>query len=143
MILVSKQEYVSDDIFDYIEEDIEENYSEDSDDDDDIEEDIWALRQKMTGLKNITRDKIQNVRDSYLRLSNKKNNVHLKVELGMDILKYLWKLVIREFITQEHFEELYCEIFKFIESNLIYIENYMRVEYENFRYDILKISTKN
>lgn len=124
----------------YIESDIDED---EEDDEEDIEEDIWVLRKKMTGLKNITRDKIQNVRDSYFKLSGKKNNKHLKVELGMDILKYLWKLVIREFITAEHFEELCYEIFIFIERNLVHIESYMRIEYENFRHDILKISTKN
>jgi hypothetical protein len=112
-----------------------------SEDEDDIEEDIWTLRRKMVGLKNITKEKIQSVRDSYFKLSSKRNNIHLRVELGMDILKYLWKLVIREFITKEHFDELCSEIFEFIEKKLKYIDDYMRVEYDNFKEDILKVSS--
>ena len=115
--------------------------SEYSEFEDDIEEDVWALRRKMVGLKNITKEKTQDIRNSYLKLSSKKNNVHLRVELGMDILKYLWKLVIREFITKEHFDELCTEIFEFIEKKLKYIDSYMRVEYDNFREDILKVSS--
>ena len=109
--------------------------------DDDIEEDVWALRRKMVGLKNITKEKTQDIRNSYLKLSSKKGNIHLRVELGMDILKYLWKLVIREFITKEHFDELCSDIFEFIEKKLKYIDSYMRVEYDNFREDIIKVSS--
>ena len=115
--------------------------SEYSEFEDDIEEDVWALRRKMVGLKNITKEKTKDIRNSYLKLSSKKNNVHLRVELGMDILKYLWKLVIREFITKEHFDELCTEIFEFIEKKLKYIDSYMRIEYDNFREDILKVSS--
>lgn len=118
--------------------DIESDYSEF---DDDIEEDVWVLRRKMVGLKNITKEKIQTVRDSYFKLSSKKDNIHLRVELGMDILKYLWKLVIREFMTKEHFDELCLEIFVFIEKKLDYIDDYMRVEYDNFKEDIIKVSS--
>jgi hypothetical protein len=119
-----------------------DSYSEcDTGVDDDIEEDVWALRRKMVGLKNITKEKMQDIRNSYLKLSSKKDNIHLRVELGMDILKYLWKLVIREFITKEHFDELCSEIFEFIEKKLKYIDSYMRVEYDNFREDIIKVSS--
>jgi len=115
--------------------------SEYSEFEDDIEEDVWALRRKMVGLKNITNEKTQDIRNSYLKLSSKKDSIHLRVELGMDILKYLWKLVIREFMTKEHFDELCLDIFEFIEKKLDYIDSYMRVEYDNFREDIIKISS--
>lgn len=118
----------------------EDEFEEDIDEED-IEEYVWELRRKMTGLKNITKEKIQEVRNTYFKLASKNKNVHMRVELGMDILKYLWKLVIREFITQEHFEELCLDIFSFIEKKLDYIDSYMRVEYDNFREDILKVSS--
>lgn len=135
---------VDNDDYDYTE--LDSDYSDyDSDNaseySDDIEEDVWALRRKMVGLKNITKEKMQDIRNSYLKLSSKKDNIHLRVELGMDILKYLWKLVIREFITKEHFDELCSEIFAFIEKKLKYIDSYMRVEYDNFREDILRVSS--
>lgn len=52
---------------------------------DDIEEDVWALRRKMVGLKNITKEKTQDIRNSYLKLSSKKDNIHLRVEILMEV----------------------------------------------------------
>lgn len=120
--------------------DIESVYSDISDDDD-IEDEIWALRRKMVGLKNITKERIKEVRDGYFKLSGKGTNNHLRIELGMDLIKYLWKMVIMEFTNMEHFRELCDEIFEFIEKRLKYVESYMRVEYENFREDIVRVSS--
>ena len=106
----------------------------------DNEEEIWALRRKMVGLKNITKERIYEVRDGYFKLSGKGTSNNLRIELGMDIIKYLWKMVIMEFTTIEHFKELCDEIFEFIEKRLRYVESYMKIEYENFRQDILRVT---
>lgn len=122
--------------------DVESVYETESEDEnEDNEEEIWALRRKMVGLKNITKERIAEVRDGYFKLSGKSTSNHLRVELGMDVIKYLWKMVIREFTNKEHFEELCKEIFEFIENKLNKIEPYMRVEYENFKEDILRVSS--
>jgi hypothetical protein len=121
-----------------IEDDFYENESEYESDN---EEEIWALRRKMTGLKNITKEKIAEVREGYFKLSGKGTSTHLKVELGMDVIKYIWKMVIRKFTNKEHFDDLCEEIFDFIEKRLNKIEPYMRVEYENFKEDILELTS--
>jgi hypothetical protein len=118
-----------------------EVYSDIDDNEEDIEEEIWTLRRKMVGLKNMTKERIQEVRNEYFRLSGKTIDTHLRIELGMDIIKYLWKMVIREFTNIEHFKELRDEIFEFIENKLDKLDDYMRVEYENFREDILRVSS--
>ncbi|MEY3422322.1 MAG: hypothetical protein RIR48_2625 [Bacteroidota bacterium] len=127
----------------YEDTDKEDNweYEDDIESEVDVEEDIWALRRKMIGLKNITDEKIQEIRKGYFQLSGKKMTVQMRVELGMDIIKYAWKMTIREFISEKYFKEICDEIFHAIEKNLNKMEKYMTVEYENFKEDILSVSS--
>ncbi len=125
-------EYESEDEYKYVESEYESE-------DEDVEDELWLLRKKMVGLKNITKSKIESIKHGYNKLMNKLP-MRLKVELAMDILKYVWKSVIRDFIDEDTFKYLRDEIFESIENRLDTLEDYMRVEYDYFKTDLLRVS---
>jgi hypothetical protein len=84
---------------------VEDDATIDEHNDYDFEDAIWNLRKRMVGLKNITRTKMEGVIEESSDLFDKLTASY-KIELAMDVMKYLHKCTIREFISEEEYNDI-------------------------------------